>query len=109
MLRYVGLLLLSMLLFIACRERANQFDPGSEDFTTPPPFWYAAPIGGWYSQQGYLVGVRIEANFSDEFTRSLDIMNILYQGETELARGGISVPGLRKRCLASAGACPVNR
>lgn len=85
-------LFLLLLCVITCRERTNLFDPGNENFTAPPPFWYAMPTAGWYTQQGYLIGIQLEVNFVDQFSRSLPIENIMYQGISELASAGIAVP-----------------
>lgn len=76
---------------MSCRERINPYDPGSENFATPPPIYFAYPTLGWYNSSGYLVGVRIQVDFVDAFPASLSILNVLNRGIEELARASIPV------------------
>ena len=92
MIRCLRILPFILMLLVACRERVSQFDPLSDTFISPPAVMWAYPIGGWYEQSGYLVGIRIEVDFVDPFPRSLPIGNILCQGEIELANEGVVVP-----------------
>lgn len=86
---------ISAMLFAAmsCHERINPYDPGSEEFNTPPPIHMAYPIGGWYNQYGYLVGVRIQVDFTDAFPASMLILNVLTSETSVLARESIPVGG----------------
>ena len=56
-----------LLTAISCRERSNLYDPGSDNFTAPPPIKLTYPTGGWYNQYGYLIGVRVYVEFTDGF------------------------------------------
>jgi|GEM_PF-1969548 len=78
-----------LLIALSCRERINPYDPGSEEFATPPPIYLAYPTLGWYNQAGYLIGVRIQVDFIDVFPASLAIVNVLNRGTEELARDTI--------------------
>ena len=82
---------MSVLLFTAlsCHERINPYDPGSEEFTTPPPIRLAYPVAGWYNQYGYLVGVRMQVIFTDGFLAAMSILNVLTSETTVLARESI--------------------
>ncbi len=70
--------LIFLLLLLSCRERNNIYDIGSDGFTYPPHIWVAWPIGGWYDSLGYLVGVRVEVNFTDNFEKSLPLWHEFY-------------------------------
>jgi hypothetical protein len=83
--------LMMLLVLISCRERINPYDPGGENFATPPPIYFAYPTLGWYNSSGYLVGVRIQVDFIDAFPASLSILNVLNRGNEELARASIPV------------------
>lgn len=83
--------LIMLLAVMSCRERINPYDPGSENFATPPPIYFAYPTLGWYNSSGYLVGVRIQVDFVDAFPASLSILNVLNRGIEELARASIPV------------------
>lgn len=85
--------LIMLLAVMSCRGRINPYDPGSENFATPPPIYFAYPTLGWYNSSGYLVGVRIQVDFVDTFPASLSILNVLYRGTEELARVSIPVGG----------------
>lgn len=87
----VKLALLILLLIFSCRERINPYDPGGESFATPPPIYFARPTLGWYNPNGYLIGVRVQVDFVDEFHASFSITNVLYRGTEELARESIPV------------------
>lgn len=80
-----------LLVLVSCRERINPYDPGGENFTTPPPIYFAYPTLGWYNSSGYLVGVRIQVDFTDAFAASLSILNVLNRGNEELARASVPV------------------
>ncbi|UCG29450.1 MAG: hypothetical protein JSV53_07980 [candidate division WOR-3 bacterium] len=86
-----NLLLLILILGVGCRERVNPYDPGGEDFMTPPPIYYSQPILGWFNNYGQLIGVRMQVDFVEPFPRSFEIMNVLYRGTEELARDSIPV------------------
>ena len=75
-----------LLTVLSCHERINPYDPGSENFTTPPPVYVAYPTLGWFDQYGYLIGVRIRVDFANTFPASLSILNVLNHGTEELAR-----------------------
>jgi hypothetical protein len=85
------LLLVLFLLAIGCRERVNPYDPGGDNFATPPPIYSSRPILGWYNSSGYLIGVRMQVDFTESFSSSFEIMNVLYRGVEELARDSIPV------------------
>ncbi|MDH4211307.1 MAG: hypothetical protein OEV79_07645 [candidate division WOR-3 bacterium] len=85
------LILALLLLAIGCRERMNPYDPGGDDFMTPPPIYSSRPVLGWYNNSGYLIGVRMQVDFVEPFERSFEIMNVLYRGTEELARDSIQV------------------
>jgi hypothetical protein len=78
---------------LSCHERINPYDPGNEEFTTPPPIHLAYPIGGWYDQLGYLIGVRVQVDFTDAFSVSMSILNVLTSVTSVLARESVSVYG----------------
>jgi hypothetical protein len=80
-----------ILLTIACRERVNPYDPGSDSFSAPPPVYAAWPILGWYNTSGQLVGLRVQVDFVESFSSSFEITNALYRGIEELARDSIPV------------------
>lgn len=80
-----------LLLAVACRERMNPYDPGGDNFSTPPPLYAAWPILGWYNNSGYLVGVRMQVDFVEPFPSSFEILNVLYKDGEELARDSIPV------------------
>jgi len=80
-----------LLLAISCRERINPYDPGGENFMTPPPVYSSRPILGWFNSSGYLIGVRMQVDFTEPFSRSFEIMNVLYRDMEELARDSIPV------------------
>jgi len=80
-----------LLIALSCHERINPYDPGSENFTTPPPLYNAYPVLGWYNQSGYLIGVRVQVDFVGAFPASLSILNVLSHGTEELARETIPV------------------
>jgi hypothetical protein len=80
-----------MVAILSCRDRINPYDPGSENFATPPPVYFAYPTLGWYNASGYLIGVRIQVDFTDAFPASLSILNVLKRGTEELARTTIPV------------------
>ncbi|UCD20184.1 MAG: hypothetical protein JSU64_03335 [candidate division WOR-3 bacterium] len=84
-------LLALMLLAISCRERINPYDPGNEDFSTPPSLYMAYPVLGWYNTSGYLVGLRMRAEFVDPFDSPLEITIALFMDEEELARDSVPV------------------
>jgi hypothetical protein len=84
-------ILMMLLVLISCRERINPYDPGGENFATPPPIYFAYPTLGWYNSSGYLIGVRIQVDFIDAFPASLSILNVLNRGNEELARASIPV------------------
>jgi len=84
-------LLALLLLAIACRERMNPYDPGSDAFSTPPPVYFAWPVLGWYNNAGYLVGLRMQVDFVEPFSCSFEIMNVLYRDGEELARDSVPV------------------
>jgi hypothetical protein len=86
--------LIAFILF-SCHERINPYDPGSENFTTPPPIHQAYPIGGWYNQSGYLVGVRVQVLFVDAFLISMSVMNVLTSSTSVMARESVLIPGGR--------------
>lgn len=81
--------------FFACHERINPYDPGSENFTAPPPIHQAYPVGGWYNQAGYLIGVRVQVVFADAFVTSMSILNVLTSSTSVLARESVLVPSGR--------------
>ena len=87
----VKLLFVLLLLTTGCRERINPYDPGGDDFMAPPPIYFSRPILGWYDNNGYLIGVRIQVDFVDAFPRSFEIMNALFRGTEELARDSVPV------------------
>ncbi len=89
------IILVSLLAALSCHERTNLYDPGSENFTTPPPIYMAYPVGGWYNQSGYLIGVRVQVEFTDEFPVSMPILNVLSSGTSVMARESVVVPGGR--------------
>src|SRR4030042_3579907 len=72
------LMMVFLLLLLSCRERNNIFDIGSDGFTYPPHIWLAWATGGWYDPYGYLVGVRIEVDFTDKFEKSLPLWHEFY-------------------------------
>ena len=84
---------ISLMVFAAlsCHERINPYDPGSEEFTTPQPIRLAYPVGGWYNQSGYLIGVRIQVDFTDGFLATMSIVNVLTSETSVLARESISM------------------
>ncbi len=84
-------LLILIIALLSCRERINPYDPGSEEFAAPPPIYFAHPTLGWYNALGYLVGIRIQVDFTDDFPASLSILNVLYRGTEELARATVPV------------------
>ena len=86
-----SVIFLILMTILACRERINPYDPGSEVFATPPPVYFAYPTLGWYNSSGYLIGVRIQVDFTDAFPASLSILNILNRGTEELARATVPV------------------
>lgn len=66
------------LLMVSCRERTNIFDIGNDNFTTPPHS--DAWVDGYYiDPNGYLVGVRIQIEFTDPFERTLPLYFEFYQ------------------------------
>ena len=83
--------LVLLLAGLSCRERINPYDPGNEQFATPPPMYFAHPTLGWYNQAGYLIGVRIQVDFVDAFPASFSIVNVLNRGTEELARASVPV------------------
>ncbi|UCD05779.1 MAG: hypothetical protein JSV98_00630 [candidate division WOR-3 bacterium] len=85
------LLFVLLLLIVGCRERINPYDPGGDDFMAPPPIYFSRPILGWYDNNGYLIGVRMQVDFVDAFPRSFEIRNVLFRGTEELARDSIPV------------------
>ena len=92
MIRTLRILSFVIMLLVACRERNSLFDPQSDSFTSPPPVFLAYPIGGWYTNTGYLVGIRMQVDFAEQFSRSLPIGNIMYQYDVQLASEGVTVP-----------------
>jgi hypothetical protein len=89
------IILILLLAALSCHERVNPYDPGSENFTTPPPIYLAYPIGGWYNQYGYLIGVRIQVEFVDEFLVAMSILNVLTSSTSVMASESVVVPGGR--------------
>jgi hypothetical protein len=85
------MILALLLLTVGCRERMNPYDPGGDDFMTPPAIYSSRPVLGWYNNSGYLIGVRMQVDFVEPFERSFEIMNVLYRGTEELARDSIPV------------------
>lgn len=83
--------LLMLVLGMGCRERINPYDPGGDDFMTPPPIYFSRPVLGWFDNDGYLIGVRMQVDFVDAFPRSFEITNVLLRGTEELARDSIPV------------------
>jgi len=86
-----NVILILLLTVLSCHERINPYDPGSENFATPPPVYVAYPVLGWFNQNGYLIGVRIQVDFVNAFPASLSILNVLNYGTEELAREIIPV------------------
>ena len=84
-------LFLVLLAMLSCRDRINPYDPGSENFAAPPPVYFAYPTLGWYNAYGYLIGIRIQVDFTDAFPASLSMLNVLYRGTEELARATVPV------------------
>ena len=79
------------LAILSCHDRINPYDPGSENFVTPPPIHFAYPTLGWYDASGYLIGIRIQVDFTNAFEASLSILNVLNRGTEELARETVPV------------------
>jgi hypothetical protein len=86
-----SVILIILITILSCRDRINPYDPGSENFATPPPIHFAYPTLGWYNASGYLIGIRIQVDFTDAFAASLSILNVLNRGTEELARATIPV------------------
>lgn len=86
-------ILILLLAGLSCHERDNLYDPGSDNFTTPPPIYQAYPIGGWYNQYGYLIGVRMQVAFVDEFLVSTSILNVLTSSTSVMASESVVVLG----------------
>jgi hypothetical protein len=86
-----SVILIALITILSCRERINPYDPGSESFATPPPIYFAYPTLGWYNTSGYLIGIRIQVDFTDAFPASLSILNVLNRGTEELARATVPV------------------
>jgi hypothetical protein len=87
--------LLMLFTFFACHERINPYDPGNSNFTTPPPIHQAYPVGGWYNQSGYLIGVRVQVLFIDAFVVSMSILNVLTSSTSVMARESVLIPSGR--------------
>jgi len=62
-----------------CHERTNVFDILDEDFKTPPHIWLAYASGAYYDTLGYLIGVHIDINFTDDFEKTLPLYHEFYQ------------------------------
>lgn len=86
-----SIILIVLITILSCRDRINPYDPGSENFATPPPIYFAYPTLGWYNTSGYLIGIRIQVDFTDVFPASLSILNVLNRGTEELARATVPV------------------
>jgi hypothetical protein len=84
-------ILIVLLAVLSCHERINPYDPGSDNFATPPAVYVAHPVLGWFNQNGYLIGVRMRVDFVSVFPASLSILNVLNRDTEELAREIIQV------------------
>lgn len=88
----IKLLLVLTIFSLACRERTNLFDPGNENFTTPPPVYGINIVGVWLTDPGnYLVGFRFHVVFREASSSSLPIKNIMYRDSYELARATVTL------------------
>lgn len=75
----IKILGLILLFLVSCRERTNIFDPGTDDFIPPPPISLAWPTHAIYDSYGYLIGIRFQVDFAEDFEKTLIIHNELYQ------------------------------
>ncbi|MGB3477723.1 MAG: hypothetical protein WBB67_01025 [bacterium] len=77
--KFYYLLPLIIFCIVSCRERTNVFDILDEDFMAPPHIWDTWVSGVYYDPYGYLVGVRMQIDFTDRFEKALPLYNEFYQ------------------------------
>lgn len=75
---YLKMIGLILLIFVSCRERSNMFDSGSSDFTPPPAVFQAEADTAYWNSQGYLIGVKFDVYFIEDFEKETVLHNVLY-------------------------------
>lgn len=75
----IKIVILLMLFLLSCRERNSIFDPGNENFDTPPSLWYATISGVHYNNYGNIIGIDFEVCFTKEFDSKLILLHEIYR------------------------------